>query len=316
MVQDAPVPVMGCCATKSTSSDGTGDSTDEASPTSSEKKKKLNFFTKKKKVDVGAMVYLHIYDVRNNALVSYMNNLLYIVGTGAFHVGVEVYGDEWSYGYMEEESRPGCTGVFSCKPGENKLMGAHREAVSMGSTNFNRDQVDEILRTLSAAWPAEEYQILSHNCCCFSDEFCRQLGVGAIPDWVRNLASAGASVAGGAHAIFHPSTNFNAIVAKAKGHMPTHSSGSLEGDGGHPREEKAPEDHETAPKKEAPGDETSPQDAAEVCRQKTKNNRNDLLVKEDALRIATGRELKDAPASSENKASCSCCRFVSQKSSS
>merc|ERR1719401_1615130 len=54
-------------------------------------------------------------------------------------------------------------------------------------------------------WNGEEYNLLNHNCCHFCDAFCRRLGVGPTPQWVTNLAGAGArlvnGVAGAANAV-------------------------------------------------------------------------------------------------------------------
>jgi len=147
---------------------------------------------KQKNADVGAEVFLHVYDVRGNVAVEYMNNLFRMLGTGAFHVAVEVYGDEWSYGYMNDP--PGCTGVFNCVPGQNTNFGQQRESISLGTTTKDYAEVDQILEELCEAWKGEEYDLLRHNCCYFSDEFCRRLEVGPFPDWIKNLAGAGATL--------------------------------------------------------------------------------------------------------------------------
>ncbi|CAE7347939.1 unnamed protein product, partial [Symbiodinium necroappetens] len=51
-----------------------------------------------------------------------------------------------------------------------------------------------LLSALAQDWQGEDYDILHRNCCHFSDMLCRRLGVGPIPDWITNLAGAGAQV--------------------------------------------------------------------------------------------------------------------------
>merc|ERR1712146_682851 len=37
-----------------------------------------------------------------------------------------------------------------------------------------------------------EYHLLQRNCCDFSNELCKRLGVGRVPGWVKSAAGAGA----------------------------------------------------------------------------------------------------------------------------
>jgi len=162
---------------------------------------------------VGELVALHIYDVTTNLAVEYMNSVFRMLGTGAFHVAVEVFGDEWSYGYVAMQdpddiikdetvdgdlkaprSRP--TGVFCCEPGQAKTF-KHRECIEIGPTKKSKEQVVEILTELSASWAAEDYDLLRHNCTHFCDEFCKRLDVPPLPAWVLRLASAGAHLDNG-----------------------------------------------------------------------------------------------------------------------
>eukprot|EP00931_Biecheleriopsis_adriatica_P040856 TRINITY_DN23400_c0_g1_i1.p1 TRINITY_DN23400_c0_g1~~TRINITY_DN23400_c0_g1_i1.p1 ORF type:complete len:180 (-),score=28.47 TRINITY_DN23400_c0_g1_i1:236-748(-) len=128
-------------------------------------------------------VILHIYDVTGHEVVTGVNEKLRLLGTGAFHGAVEVYGQEWSFGYCEEG-----TGVFSCPP---RGCSAHsfRESVSMGETSKTETEVFEIIAQFENEWPGSGYDLLRRNCCSFSDEFCVQLGVGHIPAWVTRRIS-------------------------------------------------------------------------------------------------------------------------------
>lgn len=177
-----------------------------------------------------AEVNLHIYDVRGNVAVEYMNTMFRMLGTGAFHVAVEVYGDEWSYGFLDES--PGCTGVFNCEPGQNKEYGHHREMIAMGKTQKTWIEVDNILETLCAEWHGEDYDLLRHNCCHFSDAFCRRLDVGGIPAWVMNLASVGGSLTDGIWKIVETPRDLLFHKAKAGGSSSAVSSSASRGENG------------------------------------------------------------------------------------
>jgi len=155
-------------------------------------------------------VVLRIYDVTGAEVVCGLNSLCRAIGTGAFHCGVEVYGLEWSFGFTDE----GGSGVFSCDPGECGDH-AYREAVAMGRTPLQEQDVLLLLSTLAQDWQGEDYDILKQNCCHFSDALCRRLGVGPIPGWITNLAGAGAQVeAGVLHAV--SGVRSAAVIAAAK----------------------------------------------------------------------------------------------------
>jgi len=134
-------------------------------------------------------VVLHIYDVSEAPALQAVNKALRAVGTGAFHGAVEVYGQEWSYGGVEEG-----TGVFSCPP-KGCTAHVYRESVPMGQTAMSHSEVNLLLAELEQEWPGRDYDLLAHNCCHFSEELCKRLQVPeAFPKWVKSLAGAGAKV--------------------------------------------------------------------------------------------------------------------------
>mmetsp|Transcript_7425 Transcript_7425/g.20860 ORF Transcript_7425/g.20860 Transcript_7425/m.20860 type:complete len:357 (+) Transcript_7425:17-1087(+) len=149
----------------------------------------------------GALVTLHIYDVWGYSAVKTMNKIVALFGTGAFHSAVEVFSTEYSYGYMDDP--PGCTGVFCNEPGECEAH-SYRENLVMGQTQLCEREVELLLMQLRDEWPGQEYDLLRKNCCHFSDELCRRLGVGSIPSWVNNLAAAGATLGDGFRQITKP----------------------------------------------------------------------------------------------------------------
>jgi len=128
-------------------------------------------------------VLLHIYDVGTRATA--LNKVLRAMGTGAFHIAVEVYSEEYSFAFTEDDT----TGVVSCKPRECEGH-VYRESLSMGRTSLTERDTRLLLRRLSRAWPGHSYDVMRRNCCHFCDELCFELGVDSIPAWVKNMAEA------------------------------------------------------------------------------------------------------------------------------
>jgi len=85
----------------------------------------------------------------------------------------------------------------------------------MPQTKMSRKDVTQLLEQMKQDWQGPDYDILRRNCCTFSDDFCKRLGVGSIPAWVTNLAGAGATVTDGVIA-FGAAMDKARIVAAAK----------------------------------------------------------------------------------------------------
>merc|ERR1719221_784072 len=67
----------------------------------------------------------------------------------------------------------------------------------MDVTMLSKHDVRQFVELLEIEWLGRDYDLLSRNCCHFSDTFCRGLGVGPLPAWVMNLAGTGASLLNG-----------------------------------------------------------------------------------------------------------------------
>jgi hypothetical protein len=136
------------------------------------------------------MVKANIYDLDSAS--SYMNPLLRSLGTGIFHVGIEVYGQEYSYG-SNGTAESTSTGITCCKP---RGCSAHmyRETIELGETSLSEDDVQRLLLRLSEQWLQKDYDMLCRNCCNFSEDFARELGVHEVPLWTGRLARIGSSI--------------------------------------------------------------------------------------------------------------------------
>jgi len=130
-----------------------------------------------------ATVLLHVYDLHED--LQGTNGMLaftledFAMG-GLFHVGVEVFGSEWSYGYI---------GVC-CDPPRTLEAHEYRCTVVLGPTHLNSREVAGAVYDMCQSWSGREYDIISRNCCSFATEFCSRLGVGTLPPWVDRFARA------------------------------------------------------------------------------------------------------------------------------
>ncbi|VEV57659.1 PPPDE peptidase, putative [Plasmodium vinckei vinckei] len=78
------------------------------------------------KPDVNSsVVYLNIYDL--DPVSKVVNSVVKSIGTGVFHAGVEVYGFEYSFGYIPG----GETGVMKTQPRYHPHH-VYRESIPMG----------------------------------------------------------------------------------------------------------------------------------------------------------------------------------------
>lgn len=155
-------------------------------------------------------VTVHIYDLGESKALQRVNKALRIIGTGAFHAAVEVLGQEYSYGMLEEEG----TGVFNCDP-KGCYLHTYRQSLEMGETELSEAQVYALLEDLRREWVGMEYDLLRANCCTFSSHFCERLGLGPLPPWVQNLAGAGATLGDGI-SVAVSAAQRAAIIAAAK----------------------------------------------------------------------------------------------------
>ncbi|CAJ1449642.1 unnamed protein product [Effrenium voratum] len=138
----------------------------------------MRFFDYREDREAGEAVFLHLYDL--NGTFAHMNSVsLDLLGIGgALHVGVEVLGNEWSFGMQ---------GVSITTPKQNQYY-TFRQTVPMGRTKLKRKEVESMILALKRRWSGAEYDLLDRNCGHFCNELCQALGVGRMPCWVTRVA--------------------------------------------------------------------------------------------------------------------------------
>jgi len=135
------------------------------------------------KYDGGTMVFANVYDLGPSFQMT--NDAFY--GTlgimGAFHVGIEVYSAEWSFGTM---------GVYSVPPRSNSSH-IYRQSIPLGVTAIRPTQWVAKVHELMQIWGEGEYHPFYRNCINFSDTLIDELNVKKLPEFTRRLPEMGAS---------------------------------------------------------------------------------------------------------------------------
>lgn len=111
-------------------------------------------------------VLVNIYDI------TVANALLWSVGCGVHHVGVQVYGKEYQYGRCDD----GETGIAAVQP-RHSPPHVFREQYSIGNTSLSAAAVEELVESMAAqdAWLGTSYHLIHHNCVDFARAFAAAL---------------------------------------------------------------------------------------------------------------------------------------------
>ena len=134
-------------------------------------------------------VYASVYDLAEGSMNSFIKSNLSM--GGIYHVGIEIAGVEWSFGYCEKGS-----GVFAVEPRKCSL-GPFHESVALGNVNISADEVIRILHKLRQEWMGPEYNIMNRNCVVFSQEFLGLLGKQlSLPEYVTAMTEMAVAISG------------------------------------------------------------------------------------------------------------------------
>eukprot|EP00435_Cladocopium_sp_Y103_P006603 s691_g2.t1 len=132
-----------------------------------------------------SFVYLNVYDLFNWQ-VGLLNNVAWSLwGAGAFHVGLQIYGNEYAFGGRDKGIDG--SGITHCKP---RCCPKHsfRESLCLGVTSLTKQEVDELLHEVAPDWSIQAYETLGPNCVTFCRQMCKRLAVQGVPDWVDSMA--------------------------------------------------------------------------------------------------------------------------------
>lgn len=144
-------------------------------------------------------VTLHVYAVGHSKTVAKLNTVArdFLKLGGVFHGAIQVFEREWSFAMCADGPGIFCTEPRRCS------MHTYNQSVYLGDCKKMPKQVERILREMLPDWQGATYDLLHKNCCTFSDEFAKKLGVGPIPEWVHRFAHTGAVLDDDAKAALH-----------------------------------------------------------------------------------------------------------------
>ncbi|CAD7704471.1 unnamed protein product [Ostreobium quekettii] len=125
-----------------------------------------------------ASVRLNVYDL------SEQNYVLYWMGFGVFHTGVEVYGVEYAYGGHDYDA----SGIFATEPRKPPGPVEFRESIPMGDTGMEPDEVRRLVSSMGQRYRGNHYHLLQMNCNHFASDLCKELVGRRAPSWVNRLA--------------------------------------------------------------------------------------------------------------------------------
>lgn len=97
----------------------------------------------------GTPALLHVYDLMSTTKT---------LGLALYHVGVEVYSNEYSYSP---------DGITRCSPGGNWAH-VHKEVIPLGRTSLSEPEFCLLVKDMMPEWSGKDYSLLGHNCQNFS----------------------------------------------------------------------------------------------------------------------------------------------------
>lgn len=135
----------------------------------------------------GQEVTLHIYHI--GPLARMANIWARTRGLGAFHVGVEILGIEWSFqGIQGLEQGDHTTGVTAREPRSHPRH-IYSESLPLGESPLSLNEVGYALECLINTWPASSYHFSRHNCIDFAEALASKLQAPEdFPKWVHGAA--------------------------------------------------------------------------------------------------------------------------------
>jgi hypothetical protein len=144
---------------------------------------------------MGTPVFLNVYDLvmSEGKAAGLGRDALDLIGMGVFHTGVEVYGEEYSFGMDPTGvNNPATEGVFVVAP--RTAVGLFKQQISLGTVSLSVHQVRAVVDSLRPEWKACTYQMLGRNCNHFTKTLAKALNptrLNDYPAWVNRIAKTG-----------------------------------------------------------------------------------------------------------------------------
>eukprot|EP00439_Symbiodinium_sp_Y106_P016328 s1410_g2.t1 len=148
---------------------------------------------------------VYTFDITGVSLLNSLGSL----GTGAYHSGLVVLDNEWSYG---GHSEPGSSGAYNCEPEHNPEY-QFFDRVVMGRVRASPQQIQSVIRRLAtdSEWQGPMYDLFQHNCNHFVSDLCWALLRRRPPDWINQTAERFGRTGSGAEAVHYAPYFFRCI---------------------------------------------------------------------------------------------------------
>ncbi|XXG61897.1 hypothetical protein AAC387_Pa05g0387 [Persea americana] len=124
----------------------------------------------------GYKVSLNVYDLSQGLARQLSPTFLGKAIEAVWHTGIVVYENEYYFGAGIQHSPTGITSY-----------GTPVRVVDLGITHVPKDLFEEYLQEITPRYTAETYNVLHHNCNCFSNEVAQFLVGTTIPDYILQL---------------------------------------------------------------------------------------------------------------------------------
>ncbi|KAG0648791.1 Desumoylating isopeptidase 1 [Hyphodiscus hymeniophilus] len=121
-------------------------------------------------------VQLYVYDLSRGMARNMSAAFLGIQIEAIYHTAVVMEGIEYLYDGGIKTARPGMT-----------HLGAPMRVVELGKTELPMDVIMDYLESLREIYTAQAYDLWTHNCNNFSNDFCTFLLGKGIPEYITNL---------------------------------------------------------------------------------------------------------------------------------
>jgi len=157
----------------------------------------------------GGDVFLNVYDLHEN------NDILYPLGFGAYHSGVQVGRYEYTFAAG--------SGIYNHEPKQVPAGVKLRESVPMGNFKGTTTDLEKIISELRNSFGGSDYHVLNKNCNAFADAFLQRIVGKPSPAYVNRMAFYGSFFS-----CFLPdSLNQDPTQQQQQGGVSSSSSGSV-----------------------------------------------------------------------------------------
>jgi len=137
-------------------------------------------------------VYANVYDLDDSKATAVVNTLLF--AGGAYHVGIQAFDEEWSYGGNRTCCR---TGIYQMPVPMKHPVHKFYKQVHVGSTTASVDDFHTMLKSLidGGKWRGIDYDVLNHNCVSFSKALLAAFPEKIqLPYWMERLMNIGSVI--------------------------------------------------------------------------------------------------------------------------